>query len=1017
MDSYRVKLKDGKIVGPINQEQIGKLYIKGFLDGQEECQNIALQEWKRISEFPELNLFLKDVILGNRPAPIEKPAPPVVFRPPAGESPSPLKTADSIPPAPEAPAQENFEKTIINTSLKNLPVKSKADLRFDHSNPINSAPSLEQAPVVVEKKVTEEVLDTDQKTVMFDIKKLKNEAEKPVSDATFLLEMENPPTETEGIVPAVVEKTPLLPVEPIPATVPEKIKKFLFTKNKTGMKPIILISFVVVFYFLLFDTDQDAGEIVVQPPVISFPMVSEVESAKESSDFFERGLKEYSKRSYISKVQAGVFFRKSLEHKFQNNPAIGNLVLTYAETFPNAQNKIEAGKVIARLMKISQNKLLSDVNLAVGVAKFYFELDKYHASLRVLENYVRVSKPSVKFMATYLEVLISAGELTKARNVFNKLLPMKDKTADVYNALAMFLFNDDNYKEAKKIVEEGGAQFPHSVDLLLNLAKIVVYEGDFKRLVKILELIKALGAESSRIYYAKYLEYVGVLSAVKNDQESAARYFKAALKLNESEELRSKLAALEIGGEKNSKSLILESKTLDLVQKAKNAIKNKNWERAFSFALEAADLSPSYVPANIVLAKIQMSQGYFNQAIKILNEVVNKNPQSESANFALVEAYIKAYKFEEAKKHLGSIAATKMGQSYRFPSLYGLLFYKDHKYLQSIKNYQKSVQRNPLSDEDFFQLANLYLHHRRYNRGKSYLLKAISLDPTNVEYRVKYASILYELEDTETAIGYLREVLETNVDDPIVLGEIAIYYYRSGQTKFFEEYRKKLETLDRQDRNLYEFLVKKAQLDDDLDKVIEYSKDLVKVDPSDLESKIKLGNIYIEKGNYTEAEKIFEDIHNRLDTFPRLLYYLAKIQFLKGNMPKAIELIKQEIAANPTLEDSYILLGDIYKKQESYIEAEENYKLAQLKNNKSVEALLGLAWIKYKRNHADAALDLYLKASSLAPRNAAIRKQLGHVYRALGQSALAIESFKVYLELNQDAEDKAQIEALINELR
>ncbi|MBF0207789.1 MAG: tetratricopeptide repeat protein, partial [Oligoflexia bacterium] len=62
------------------------------------------------------------------------------------------------------------------------------------------------------------------------------------------------------------------------------------------------------------------------------------------------------------------------------------------------------------------------------------------------------------------------------------------------------------------------------------------------------------------------------------------------------------------------------------------------------------------------------------------------------------------------------------------------------------------------------------------------------------------------------------------------------------------------------------------------------------------------------------------------------------------------------------------------------------------------------------------AQELYNKAAELDPNNPTIRRQLGYVYKSMGQTMLAIESFKAYLDLKPDAKDKAEITQIMKQL-
>lgn len=84
-----------------------------------------------------------------------------------------------------------------------------------------------------------------------------------------------------------------------------------------------------------------------------------------------------------------------------------------------------------------------------------------------------------------------------------------------------------------------------------------------------------------------------------------------------------------------------------------------------------------------------------------------------------------------------------------------------------------------------YKLAKVYLVNNQFDRSKKLINKAIQLDPSNIEYRIVYSSILYENEDVDTAVGYLRDALKDFPDSAKINNQIAIYYYRSGQIKNF----------------------------------------------------------------------------------------------------------------------------------------------------------------------------------------------------------------------------------------
>jgi tetratricopeptide (TPR) repeat protein len=174
------------------------------------------------------------------------------------------------------------------------------------------------------------------------------------------------------------------------------------------------------------------------------------------------------------------------------------------------------------------------------------------------------------------------------------------------------------------------------------------------------------------------------------------------------------------------------------------------------------------------------------------------------------------------------------------------------------------------------------------------------------------------------------------------------------------------------------------------------------------------GKVLFETGKLVEAAHWFKRIQEKLDTYPKVQYYIAKIRFLSKDYKGAAEEVQKDLKANGENDASLALLAQIYIEENNIVEAENYFKKAQKLNPKSYEALLGLADISTKRNNYDLALDLYKKAMAQKGDEPIIHKKIGDVYRLLGQGSLAIESYKLYLEMNPEASDKGQIQAYIN---
>jgi tetratricopeptide (TPR) repeat protein len=1082
-NKFRVKLKNGRIVGPFDASQVGELYSKGHIDGSEKCQSYPVGDWEPFKNFDKLKSTILNIINEDKNTDVIDHSTKIdtmarlgiVNKVRSGETEKnntqsgahfnefkfeikqkksninyeelERKHNEKLEDDPDEEDEEakedatgfDFSGLAVSNSYDDTNSDAKSDSEESNVDktrivrvPVNEK-TIEKT-VVLQKNILEKLQTEQEKSKTRELEKEKieqedkseDEAEISTNDATQFININE-------LLPAVKQDVEMVEREiENKIAFKEKVKEKEIVQakqrreerrnrreviTKKGMKPVVAITFFVLIWYLIYDDDGKKGPPLPQHIKISFPVAQAYEDNNRAKEFLADGKESYSKETFVSKAIAAKYFRTSLTHKFKNNLSLGWLIRTYSEIYDNAKDKAKAAIKIHKLLKIGDSKLLQDVNIAIGSATFYSSYGKYKTAVNVIENFLRVGKPNLKILSVYLNVLIKEGELTKARKVFDKLNKIPKKSLSIVMALTNFLEQDEKITEADAIVTEALKKKQKSIPLLLKSSKYKFALGEYKKMSKRLNIVKEMNYGGSLMDYARYLENMGMLSAANQKLSKAASYFNKALKINESDELRSKLATLSLGGTESVEALILQSKVINKIKYAKLAVREKNWEKAFKFSIGAADLLPSYIPAQLLLADIQTKRGFFESAIKTLIKLKKENPVNPNVNFRLIMSYVLALKLEDAHNLIQMISQTKLRDSAGYASTLGKYYLKKKNDVLAVKWLKESIKRFPLNDEDYYLLARIYLRNRKYDNSLQMLGEAIALDPKMIKYRSAYAEILYERSDIKSALGYLRDILEDNKDSPKLLGDIAIYYYRSGQMKRFEDYMEKVKKLSKKDQSFYEFLIKAAKLDERNRDVIKYSKELIKVNPGDLETRMILGEYLFVEKQFPQAVKVFESITERLRGFPRAHYYLAKIFIASGDANKALALSEEEVRLNKTLEFGYFIRAESYKALKKFQEAINDYEKSISINGKYVEALMGLAWIKHRQNFYEEARELYLRARKHDESNPEIYKRLGYVYKSTGNSGLAMESFQTYLDIFPAAPDRTRIEQEIKALR
>ncbi len=796
-----------------------------------------------------------------------------------------------------------------------------------------------------------------------------------------------------------------------------KAKVVIKKKKKKGLSTVAILAFMGIFYFFLQgdEAPKSVGPIYLDA---KFPITSPEENIQGANNYLLQARGLYAKGNYKARVLASKMYLNSLALKFSNNEALGEIILTYSELIDNSKDRILTANTIYKFVQLAEPKFLSDHSAATGASLFFYQIGKFQTGIYTVKNFLRAgNKPTPKMLAYYLALLVKGGEFIEAKKVYSTLIAIPKKPFEAYVQLANFQLANDNPEEAKKIITDGVKAFPNNVELLLMLADTYVKDQAIKNFEDVLKKIDRLNAEYSPSYLAKYLQHMGYLSALKNKNKEASVFFKKSLQIKESEELRTSLAKLEISGDKIAQNLILESKVLGLLKKAKEEFKNHNTDSAFQFIIEAVDADPEYIPSILFQAEMNTYRGFFESAIFSLQEKISLHQQNFSLKKMLAQVLIQAYKFDEAERLLSELAQTKFAGTPDYAILMGQFSEAKKNPIIAIKWYDRALTRDPLNDESMYQIARILVKNKRYAEARGRLSKALLLDPKNVKYHALYSEILYDQDGTDTALGYLRDIMAEQGEDPLLVSAITTLYFKSGQIKEFQSYYTKIQSMTKKDEGLYEVLMSAAKLEGRKDEYIKHARDLLKLNPGNLKVRMELGEIFFSEAKYDEAIEQFTEIKDKLVSYPRVHYQLARVYLARNNAAKAREMAKIELELNPNLDSAHFIMGEVFRLEKDFREAILKYEKAISLNPRSVDALVAMAILKLQQNYANEAIDLLLRALKEDMTNPQIHKLLGDSYRAAGRRALAKEKYEDYLKLNPTASDKDQIESLIRSLK
>lgn len=138
---------------------------------------------------------------------------------------------------------------------------------------------------------------------------------------------------------------------------------------------------------------------------------------------------------------------------------------------------------------------------------------------------------------------------------------------------------------------------------------------------------------------------------------------------------------------------------------------------------------------------------------------------------------------------------------------------------------------------------------------------------------------------------------------------------------------------------------------------------------------------------------------------------------LQGREDEALKAFEEAVRLDPEHDWAHNNLGYMYLNQGLFAEAiaELNIAIGITPENAKAYNNLGIAYAR--QGNYDQAIPAYEEAIRLNPEIAPAYFDLGLIYNDLGQAEKAIEYFEKFLELSPDTPDRAQIEALVEDLK
>lgn len=488
------------------------------------------------------------------------------------------------------------------------------------------------------------------------------------------------------------------------------------------------------------------------------------------------------------------------------------------ESFQQAEQSKKRANYLEVLNLLQQNKIEDAQNkISALLIQNPNEADYYNlnALLETLkkdtaaaqQNYEKAIKLDPKNILAYLgsaKLALDDGLLDKAKEYANRALTINDKAINGYLVLADVAYKQKNNAEVEKQLltaqEKVKGNITAEIEVIKNLAKYYAMQKQPDRILALTEALDSRYPDNSMT-----LALLAQAQIVNNKKPSAEQTLLKLINLDK-QDVGSRLLLVKLlseSPEKEQETLKLLDETAQiapnnpeaLVYKTAYLIKLKRNEEAFELAKKIDTQFPKLVLGKLLkgdvylaekkldkaidmyqqaykieptdkvlftLADLMSAEKKQPEAIKFLNNALEKNKKSIAIHFKLANIYQQQNDFKQAEAHYNAMLAEQADNALALNNL--ALLYSQQKDPRALELAKKAYEKAPGAAAILDTYGNILITQGQLKDGLPILEKAAELAPQENDIQFHLAEAYVANNNNQKAIEILEHIVKAEKD-------------------------------------------------------------------------------------------------------------------------------------------------------------------------------------------------------------------------------------------------------------
>jgi tetratricopeptide (TPR) repeat protein len=806
----------------------------------------------------------------------------------------------------------------------------------------------------------------------------------------------------------------VLNLDPVETIEKELLKKSSVKAHK--IKAVVLLSLSLILGTYFFEELHSPSSLesfhLLQPRYGQGQKLN----PQEIQSFVDQGIGLFQKDSVNLYQEAQSFFVKVLESDTNHLQARAFLCLIYRELWPFVIQDPQDQETFSNLVK--STKALNPVGefgLTCEVSKLLAS-GKVQEARGVVDHYLSESGniENPVFISFKAEILARNLEYANAILFIDTAQKIWPSWVKLQSLRGQFELSEGRAEAALESFKATIGQNPHHKVGYLNKGLIEYqYLKDQQEAMSSLSRGLEIKSLAPKTLEAKGAYFLALILRDQRELEKAKVYIEKAYSL-QPRDSEIKSLYLELGG--SIGDIKLSVKQSELIHLGDQYVALGDYLAAQAEYKAAFELDSKNSIAAMKAGKCLWDLSQPHEAIEWLKKAIKATPKMLEASVLLADYYSQRFDFASALEVLAKAAQFNPNNADIFKG-YGTVEYRRQNLKSALYYFNRSLKLFDHDPEVLVLLAQSYGGLSQFDEAQNHILRALEIDPTNVEAMIVYAKNLAQHKGAQSGLHYLNDQIKKfsyTIELRLALGDIYLELERYSEAE--RVYTQILDYNPKMKKGWIGLgLSYQAQL-----KYWDAGKAFVEaavLDVFDAEPLYLLGRLYIDSNQWDKALSYFQKAVKINSFYPNLHYHSGRAALLKGDLKVALEYAFLERQKNPNVAESYLLAADVYDLNQEYQMCADEYQKAIKLRSQGVGIYVKMARCYRLAGAVDIAENMLNVAASMESGYPEIYREQGAIFESQKDYIAASVAYEKYLILSPNAKDKELVESKILEIK